>query len=531
VGNLKSGEEIIETMEERIMGRFPVENVTNLFTAQALVSRDEMITPEIAKKIVESGIEKIRVRSVLTCEAEHGVCAMCYGKNLATNKITEIGDAVGIIAAQSIGEPGTQLTLRTFHVGGAASKISERSEIVASDAGEIEYQNLKYVKEEKEGSYAVISRDTIMVIAVTGGGSRRKEVFQIPYGAHVTYVKSTKIAKGEKLAAWDPHYKPIIAEFGGRVKLEDVKEGVTLRLEKSKFTGLIEKTVTTSPGQRTLRPRITISAQGGENEYPLLIDTVLAVSNGDKVQKGDILAKIPHETIKIKDITGGLPRIEELFEARKPKNSAVISEIEGKITIDQTTEEIIVEDEISKFRRKYSIPSGRHSLVYNNDKVLAGEPLTDGAVNPHDLLKVKSEKEVQEYLVNEIQQIYRTQGVAINDRHIEVIVRQVLSNVRITDPGDSEFIIGEITTKRQYSEVVRKLEKAGKKSPQAQTILLGITKASLASESFISAASFQETTKVLAEAATTGQIDNLKGLKENVSIGHLIPSGTGFVKV
>jgi len=529
LGDLKSGEEIIETMEERITGRYPVENVTDLITTEVLASRDEMITPETARKIADSGIEKIRVRSVLTCEAPRGVCARCYGKNLATNKLAEIGDAVGIIAAQSIGEPGTQLTLRTFHVGGAASKISLRSEIIATDKGEIEYQNLKYVK-DRDGNYVVISRDTVMVLTITSGGARRKEAFTIPYGAHIKYVKSAEVVKDEKLADWDPHYKPIISEFSGRVKLEDVKQGVTLRLEKSRFTGLIEKTITSNPAQKELRPRITIIDDNGEpHEYPLLVDTALVVSNGDKIEKGDILAKIPHETIKIKDITGGLPRVEELFEARKPKNSAIISEIDGKITIDQAAGEIIVEDEISKMKRKYSIPPGRHALVYNNDKVIAGEPLTDGAINPHDLLKVKSEKDVQEYLVNEIQQIYRTQGVTINDRHIEVIVRQMLSNVRITDPGDSEFIIGEITAKRQYQEVVQKLEKAGKKPPQAQTILLGVTKASLASESFISAASFQETTKVLAEAATTGQVDTLVGLKENVSIGHLIPAGTGLI--
>ncbi len=529
IGDLKSGEDIVEKMEERIAGRFPVEDVVDLLTAEVIAKREEMLTAETAKKIVSGGIEKIRVRSVLTCEAEIGVCAMCYGLNLATNKIVEIGEAVGIIAAQSIGEPGTQLTLRTFHVGGAASKISLRSEIVAPEDGEVEYQNLKYVK-NKSGNYIVISRDTLMILTVMTPGARRKESFAIPYGAKIKYAKDVKVEKGEQIADWDPHYKPIISEFSGKVKLEDVKQGATLRLEKSKLTGVVEKIITTHPAQRELRPRINIISKEAEHEYPLLVDTVLSVENNAEVEKGDVLAKIPQETIKIKDITGGLPRVEELFEARKPKNSAVISEIEGIVSIDQAAGEIIVEDEISKLKRTHSIPHGRHALVYNNDKVIAGEALTDGAVNPHDLLKVKSEKEVQEYLVNEIQQIYRTQGVTINDKHIEVVVKQMLSNVRITDPGDSEFITGEITSKNNYNEVVKKLDAAEQKAPQAQPILLGITKASLASDSFISAASFQETTKILAEAASSGQVDYLRGLKENVSIGHLIPAGTGFVK-
>lgn len=529
VGDLRSGEEVVEKMEERIVGRFTLEDVTSLLTAEVLVRKGEMITPEIAEKIVRSGIEKIRVRSPLTCEAEGGICVMCYGKNLATNKLAEVGDAVGIIAAQSIGEPGTQLTLRTFHVGGAASKISLRSEIISPSNGEIEYQNLKYVK-NRDGEYIVISRTTEMIFRASIDGTVRKESYTIPYGAKIKYVKSVRVSENEKLADWDPHYKPIISEFSGRVKLEDVKQGVTLRLEKSKLTGLIEKIITTHPAHKDLRPRITIKSTEDEHEYPLLVDTVLVVENNDEVKEGDVLAKIPHETIKIKDITGGLPRVEELFEARKPKNSAVIAEISGRVTIDQTAGEIIVEDEISKLKRKHTIPHGRHALVYNNDRVIAGEPLTDGAINPHDLLKVKSEKEVQEYLVNEIQQIYRTQGVTINDKHIEIVVRQMLSNVRIIDPGDSEFITGEITTKNKYRETVRECLNRNKKPPQAQTILLGITKASLACDSFISAASFQETTKVLVEASTTGQVDYLKGLKENVSIGHLIPAGTGFVK-
>ncbi|MHB9156099.1 MAG: DNA-directed RNA polymerase subunit beta', partial [Endomicrobiales bacterium] len=539
VGTLQSGDEVIEKMEERIVGRVALDNVVGIIPdkdgelrEEVIVKRGEGITPEMAKKLVQAGIERIGIRSVLTCEADRGVCAKCYGVHPATGKLVEPGEAVGIIAAQSIGEPGTQLTLRTFHIGGTASRVVKRSEIHAEQDGVVNYHNLRSIK-NKEGQMIVVSRNAELILNETA--THRRAVLQLPYGARLKVGTGKQVSKGDLLSEWDPHSKPIISEIDGKVELRDVKDGVSLHREKSKITGQIERVIIEHPTER-LRPRIVVKKAGkAVTEYPLPLDTNLVIEDGDEVFAGDILAKIPQEVTKTKDITGGLPRVAELFEGRRPKSAAVISEIDGSVHLGEPTAKgsfkVVVTNEETKMERDYTIPPGRHLVVYEGDRVGVGEPLSDGAINPHDILKVKGPKEVQEHLVNEIQQVYRLQGVSINDKHIEIIVRQMLSNVRIISSGDSDFLNGEIVSKYRYEQQKKAVLKRGGQPPVAQPILLGITKASLSSDSFISAASFQETTRILTEAAVSGQVDYLRGLKENVSIGHLIPAGTGLKPV
>jgi DNA-directed RNA polymerase subunit beta' len=543
IGTLRSGDEIVEELDERVVGRVVLDNVVDVVHDEIIVKKGEIVTSEKASRLVKEGIDKIGIRSILTCESQHGVCAKCYGINLATGQEVEVGEAVGIVAAQSIGEPGTQLTLRTFHIGGAASRVVQRSEIYAERNGTVDYYNLKTVQ-NKKGETIVLSRNTELVY--TEYPVHRRQVYQIPYGA-VIEVKNgqkvevesnslTKMSKNVLIAKWDPHSKPIISEFEGKAYFVDIKDGVTLQKERSKITGQIEKVIIESSSAKR-SPRIVIKKDSKSIvEYPLPMDTTLVINDGDDVQVGDIMAKIPQEISKSKDITGGLPRVAELFEGRKPKNTAVVSEIDGIIHLVGPTikgsAKVEVENPETKMKKSYLVPAGRHLVVYEGDRVKEGEALSDGAVNPHDILKVNGPKEVQEYLVNEIQQVYRLQGVTINDKHIEIIVRQMLSNVRINDSGDSnKYLNGEIVSKYKYEMDRKVVKEKGGKPPVAHPILLGITKASLSSDSFISAASFQETTRILTEAAVSGQIDRLRGLKENVSIGHLIPAGTGVVRV
>jgi len=551
IGDLKSGDEVIETIDERIVGRVALDNVIGIIqhgddlVEELIVKRDEVITHEQAKKLIEAGIDKIGIRSVLTCEAKHGVCAKCYGISPATGKLAEVGEAVGVVAAQSIGEPGTQLTLRTFHIGGAASTVTQKSEIYAEKDGTVDFYNLKSIK-DRNNDVIVVSRNTELVF--TENSPRRRQVFKVPYGA-IIQVKdgqdvTLKEGKHVLLAKWDPHSKPIITECEGKLKFVDIKEGITLQKEKSKITGQIERVII-EDRTRKHRPKFVIEKDGKTvAEYPLTVGTSIMsrihlkdgsdipLKEGTKVEIGDILAQRPQDAMKVKDITGGLPRVAELFEGRKPKNVAVVSEIDGIVKFGEATKKgalkVKIIDPETKMEKEYTIPLGRHLVVYEGDKVEAGEALSDGAIDPHDILKVKGPKVVQEYLVNEIQQVYRLQGVSINDKHIEVVVRQMLSNVRITDAGDSKFLSGEIISRSRYESERKALKEKGMKLPVAQPVLLGITKAALSSDSFISAASFQETTRILTEAAVSGQIDNLKGLKENVAIGHLIPAGTGL---
>jgi len=528
IGTLSSGDEVIETLEERIVGRVALDTVTHPLTDEVIVKAGELITGEAARKVKEAEIDRIRIRSVLTCESPWGICAKCYGLNLATGRMVGMGEAVGIIAAQSIGEPGTQLTLRTFHIGGAASRVVKRSQIVAAHEGVVRFFNVRLLK-NKEGQQVVVSRNA--EIAVKEESGKERDHFRLPYGARIKIQEGKKAEKGTLMAEWDPHALPIISEFEGTAKLEDVIEGITVHQEKNKVTGLTERVIIEHRAER-LHPQVAIIKNGKRVAgYTLPVDTYLSVEDGSKVLEGDILAKIPQEVTKTKDITGGLPRVVELFEARRPRNATVVSEIPGIIKLGTTPkggQKVIVTDEETGTSREYQIPHGKHLVVYEGDRVVVGEALTDGSVNPHDILKVKDAKAVQEHLVNEIQEVYRLQGVVINDKHIEIIVRQMLSNVRVTKSGDTELLIGEIVSKNRFKRLNEQAI-AGKGEPaEAQPVLLGITKASLSSESLISAASFQETTRVLTDASSSGAIDYLKGLKENVIIGHLIPAGTGL---
>jgi len=435
-----------------------------------------------------------------------------------------VGEAVGIIAAQSIGEPGTQLTLRTFHIGGTASRVVERSEIRAKEDGVLEYQKGIRTVENRNGDILCISRNASLFLKK--GGQIIDEI-RLNYGAKIK-PNAKRVKKGDILTEWDPHTIPIITEHKGIVRFLDIKEGETLHEERNKVTGIIERKIIEHKGARR-NPRIVIEHGGKKvGEYPLPLDTIIMVEPKESVERGDIIAKIHKEISKTKDITGGLPRVAELFEVRKPKNAAIISKIEGVVSLGTSSKgltEISIKNEETGQVETYIVPYGKHLLVYEGDRVDAGEALTDGAVDMHDLLAVKGLKEVQNYIVGAIQEVYRLQGVSIHDKYIEIIVRQMLGNVKITEPGNTVFMKGEIVPNNLFIEENQRV----KGSPaQAEPILLGISKASLASESFISAASFQETTRVLTDAATTNKVDYLKGLKENVIIGHLIPAGSGF---
>ncbi|MFH1378650.1 MAG: DNA-directed RNA polymerase subunit beta' [bacterium] len=538
IGTLSAGDEVIEPIEDRITGRIALDNVMGIVPTadgelheELLIKAGEMISRSNAEKIAKAGIDRIRIRSVLTCESERGVCANCYGLNLATSKPIEIGEAVGIIAAQSIGEPGTQLTLRTFHIGGTASRVVKRSKINASGDGTVKYHNLRVI-ENKLKQQVIVSRNG--EISVRESGGKEREHYNVPYGARLMAADNKKVTKGTTLVEWDPYALPIITEHEGTAKFVDIIEGITMHEEKNRITGLIERVIIEHRAEK-LHPQVIIIGKHGKQiaAYTLPVDTYLSALNGEPVVAGDIVAKIPQEVSKTKDITGGLPRVAELFEARKPKNMAVISEIDGVVKLGVTSKgmlKVTVTNEETTITRDYTIPQGKHLVVYENDHVGVGEPLTDGAINPHDILRVRGSKEVQEHLVNEIQEVYRLQGVTINDKHIEIIVRQMLSNIKVSKTGESSFIVGETINKSVFEAQNKLLKKARKTQAGCQPVLLGITKAALSSKSFISAASFQETTRILTDAAVNGDIDELAGLKENVIIGKLIPAGTGIRK-
>jgi DNA-directed RNA polymerase subunit beta' len=535
IGALQEGDEVIESMEERVVGRISLDNVVGLIEdengelkEELILKKDEIITDENAKKLTKAGIEKIRVRSILTCEATNGLCKKCYGVNPATGKMANIGDAVGIIAAQSIGEPGTQLTLRTFHVGGTASRVVLDYSISAKKSGVLKYHNIKTLK-NKSGHMIVMSRNG--EISIKSKDTREREIYTLPYGSKLYFEDGANINSSDLIADWDPYSIPIIAETGGKVVWKDIVEGKNMQQEKNRITGMVETFILEHRGNEKINPQLIVeTGKSKKMTYTLPVDTYILVNDDTEVFPGDVIAKIPQEVSKTKDITGGLPRIAELFEARKPKNIAIISEIDGivKLETNQKAQLKIVISNENGIVREYIIPQGKHLVVYDGDRVRAGDALTDGAANPHDILRVKGDKAVQEYLLNEIQEVYRLQGVLINDKHIEVVVRQMLSNYRIEQAGDSEFLVGEMVNRFKFKKINKELIEKGLRPAVASPILLGITKASLNSESFISAASFQETTKILTEASANGEKDNLVGLKENVIIGHLIPAGTGL---
>ena len=521
------GEDMVVGLKERILGRVALDNIADVVTDQLIVKSGEEITESVADRLEEVGIEKIRIRSVLTCAASRGVCAKCYGRDLATGHMVELGSAVGIIAAQSIGEPGTQLTMRTFHIGGAASRVIEQSYFKSKNEGTLHYHNLKTVT-TKSGEIIVLNRNGQVTIHEPSG--RELERYTLPSGAIVSYKDGAKVKKDEIFVKWDPYTVPILTEVSGKVRLEDMKVGVTINEEMDATTGLIERVIIEH--KEDLHPQILIT---GENDeilafYPVPVGAHIVVAQGQRVSSGTLLAKTPRKIAKTRDITGGLPRVAEIFEARKPKNPAIISEIDGVVELAEGVkgQRKIVVKSATGMAKEYLIPHGKHLNVYKGDKVTAGQQLVDGPVVPQDILRVSGERKLQEYLLNEVQEVYRLQGVKINDKHVEVIVRQMLRKVRIEDPGDSEFLVGSHTDRTIFQEENDKLTKKGKQPARAVPILLGITKASLSTESFISAASFQETTRVLTEAASAGKRDPLVSLKENVIMGHLIPAGTGF---
>ncbi len=522
------GDEVVVKLSERIIGRVALDNIVDVITDTVLVEAGNEITEEKAKQIEEVGIEKIRIRSVLTCEARHGVCAKCYGRDLATGRIVDLGTAVGVIAAQSIGEPGTQLTMRTFHIGGTASRIIEQSYIESKNKGEVKYHNLKVVKTKKESELIVLNRNG--QISVNDPQGRELERYTVPQGAIIRVDDGKSVDAGGVFVKWDPYMVPILTEVSGKVKFEDIKEGVTMREELDPATRLKNRVIVEHKGD--YHPQIIVLNQKDEvlAIYPIPAGAHIVVNDGKSISAGDILAKTPRVITKTKDITGGLPRVAELFEARRPKDPAIISEIDGAVEFGESKrgQKRVVIKSTTGMKKEYVIPHGKHLNVYKGDKVYAGQQLIDGPVVPQDILRVSGDKKLQEYLVNEVQEVYRLQGVNINDKHIEVIVRQMLKKVRIEDTGDTIFLMGQQVDKSAFLEENRKTVKKKGKPASATPILLGITKASLNTESFISAASFQETTRVLTEAAANGRVDYLRGLKENIIMGHLIPCGTGF---
>ncbi|QCQ21062.1 DNA-directed RNA polymerase subunit beta' [Desulfoglaeba alkanexedens] len=531
---LEAGE-IIQRLGERILGRIAHEDVIDPVTGEILVPAGTEIDEQGIRRIEDAGVEKVLIRSVLTCKSRRGVCAKCYGRDLAHGKMVEIGESIGIIAAQSIGEPGTQLTMRTFHIGGTASKRIEQTSITNRYPGTVRFVNLHTVK-NREGDLVAMNRNgEIAIVSETG---RERERYVIVYGAKLKVPDGQAVDAETLLAEWDPFTLPILTEVPGTVKFGDILEGQTMQEKLDPVTGKSCKVVVESRDP-DMRPRISIKDErgrtmkvgdGGHARYFMPVGAILMVNEGDVVFPGDVLARIPRETTKTKDITGGLPRVAELFEVRKPKENAVIAEIDGVVSFGKDTKgkrKVVVTPEVGE-PREYLIPKGKHISVHEGDYVRAGEALMDGSRNPHDVLSILGEKELAKWLVDEVQQVYRLQGVKINDKHIEVIVRQMLRRVRITDPGDTDFLIGEQVEKPIFEDVNAKLETEGKRPAVAEPLLLGITKASLSTHSFISAASFQETTKVLTDAASAGKVDHLEGLKENVIMGRLIPAGSGM---
>jgi|TARA_R110002126_G_scaffold3263_2_gene18659 DNA-directed RNA polymerase subunit beta' len=535
-----NGADVVVSLAERILGRTAAFDVINPLTGDLLIKAAKIIDEEKSEEIETAGIDELIVRSGLTCQTRDGVCAACYGRDLARGTEVNMGEAVGVMAAQSIGEPGTQLTMRTFHIGGAAQKGAEKSSYEATMEAKIELRNENTVK-NSDGINIVMGRN--MEVALVDKKGKDKVVHRVPYGARCLVENGVNIKAGDKIAEWDPFTVPIITEKDGVATYFDLVEGVSIIDESDEATGLSAKKVVdwrSQPKGGDLKPRISLVDAKGEviilpnglpANYYMSTDTILNVANGETVRAGDIIARIPRETSKTRDITGGLPRVAELFEARRPKDFAVISDLEGTVEFgkDYKSKRRIIVNPLDKEQESHEflIPKGRHLAVHEGDFVRVGDPLLDGALVPHDILDVLGVEALAAYLVTEIQDVYRLQGVKINDKHIEVIVRQMLQKVEITKSGDTTFLVGEIVDREEYEELNQKYIADGKIAAEGKPVLQGITKASLQTRSFISAASFQETTRVLTEAATQGKVDTLRGLKENVIVGRLIPAGTG----
>jgi DNA-directed RNA polymerase subunit beta' len=522
------GETVEVPLSQAIRGRVARDSIVDIVTDEVIVRENDMITESVARKIEELGYDKVRVRSPLTCEADIGVCSLCYGMDLARGDRVEEGMAIGIIAAQSIGEPGTQLTMRTFHIGGVASRSMEENEIKAKRAGVAQFHNLKVVVNQKK-ERIVLNRNGEVILNDKKG--REIERYLIPAGAVMSIEEDQEVSARGVLCRWDPHNTPILAEREGLVRFEDIVEGVTMRKEKEAGTGIERMMIIEHKGD--LHPQIIIEDEKEHRPvalYHIPEKAYIEVHDGQKIVAGTLLAKTPREIRGTQDITGGLPRVTEIFEVRKPKEPAVISEIDGIVEFGEKRRgkrTIIIKNE-SGIEKEHVIPYGKHLRVHKGDTVKAGEPLVDGPLIPHDILRINGEEELQRYLLREVQNVYRSQGVTIDDKHVEIIIAQMLRKVRVESPGDSIFLPGAVVDKFRFRKENERLRVEKKKPATAQPLLLGITKAALQSDSFISAASFQETTKVLTEAAIAGKVDKLQGLKENVILGHMVPAGTGF---
>ncbi|MDW7967723.1 MAG: DNA-directed RNA polymerase subunit beta' [Thermoanaerobaculum sp.] len=524
---ITEGGEVLEKLRDRLVGRVAAEDIKDPVEDTIICRAGQEITEDVAALIEDAGYERVKIRSVLTCQTRRGVCQLCYGRMLATGKLVELGEAVGIIAAQSIGEPGTQLTMRTFHYGGAATRATEQSKHVASRSGRVKLHNVQLVT-NAEGKQVVVSRNA--KLAIVDERERERERYNLVYGSVLLVREGEAVQPGTDLAVWDPFTSSVLTTVAGTVEFVDLVEGENVREEIDRTTGHARHIIVEPIGADKRIPTVIVRTdEGRERRYQLAIGSHLMVREGDRVSPGDVLAKIPRETTKTKDITGGLPRVVELFEARRPKDAAVVSEISGTVRVAEPsrgTRKVTVEAKEGLIR-EYSIPKTAHLIVQDGDTVQAGEPLTDGPMDPHDVLAVLGETELQRFLVDKIQEVYRTQGVSINDKHIEVIVRQMCRFVKITDPGDTEFLLEEQVPRYRVLEENARVARLGGQPAKFAPVLLGITKAALATESFVSAASFQETTRVLTEAAVSGKVDHLYGLKENVIVGRLIPAGTG----
>jgi DNA-directed RNA polymerase subunit beta' len=533
---LVEGGDIIEGVGERILGRTALLDVLDPVTRKVLVKHGDEINEDRVKIIEEAGVDEVWIRSVLTCQVLRGVCVKCYGRDLARGTMVNLGEAVGVIAAQSIGEPGTQLTMRTFHIGGAATRRVEASHHETTSDGTVRYSNLRTVKDRDGRSIAMNRNGEIGIFDASG---RERERYPVTYGAHIKVEDGQEVKAGAVLCEWDPFANPILTEQSGTIKLEDIVEGSTMQEQVDEFTGLSSRVIVESKDP-DMRPRITVlgaEAGVGDNRgvvYQALlpVGAYLSVNEGQEVAAGDAVAKIPRQMTKTKDITGGLPRVAELFEARKPKETAIVTEVDGTVSFGPDSRgkrRVIVTTEDGE-QREYLIPKGKHVSVHEGDRVRKGEPLMDGSANPHDILRIEGEQELAKWMVDEVQEVYRLQGVKINDKHIEIIIRQMLRKLRVKEAGDTDLLVGEQVDKVEFDEVNRRMKDEGKRPAVGEPILLGITKASLSTESWISAASFQETTKVLTEGSIWGKTDLLHGLKENVIMGRLIPAGTGLAR-
>jgi DNA-directed RNA polymerase subunit beta' len=528
-GTVYQGDKVAVSFVDAVSGRTARRRIVDPISEEVIVDEDQLITLDIARKIeTVATSESILVRSPLTCEASLGVCALCYGMDLSRDQLAEPGLAVGIIGAQSIGEPGTQLTMRTFHIGGTASKKVEESEIKSKRAGRTRYANLEVVARE-DGELVVLKRRGEIILV--DAKDREIERYPIPMGSVLKVQDDQEIEVNTVICSWDPHHNPILAEVGGNVRFEDIIDGKTCRVEKDPQSKVSRMMIIEHKGD--LHPQVILEDDAGNRAaiHPLPEKAYIEVKEGQKIVAGTLLAKTPREIQGTQDITGGLPRITELFEARRPKDPAVLAEIDGMVELGDKRRgkrTIIVRSDDGDMEREHMVPQGKNLRVHRGDHVIAGEPLVDGPLVPHDILAINGEDEVQKYLLREIQTVYRAQGVTIDDKHVEIILSQMMRKVQVNDPGDSEFLPGAVVDKFRFRSANQQLVKDKKKPATASPLLLGITKASLQSESFISAASFQETTKVLTEAALAGKADTLVGLKENVILGHLVPTGTGF---